>query len=129
MAMMQPRTRLQALTESLKLDKTQEKATKAILDAAYKKAVPTREALAKAHAAIGASIAAGDDRGELDRLIAAYATLATGMGELEMTALADVLKPLPDTQRTAPGVDGAVALMRGAFVGKKWDAPPGEKGY
>jgi hypothetical protein len=128
MAMMQPPVRLQALTLAFKLDKEQEKAAKALLDTAYKAAAPTRDGIVKAHAALG-DIVAGDDRAGLDPALAAYVELATEMNDLEMTALAGVLRLVPEAQRPAPASDAAVAMMRGAFVGKKWNAVPGEKGY
>ena len=123
-------TRSVLLTQSLKLSPAQVKVAKATLDAAHKDAADARAKLAAAHSAIGAAISAQGDSAEIDAAIKAYAQASASMADIEMKALADVLKPLPEDVRTASArIDGAIALMRGAFIGKKWDEQVGLRNY
>lgn len=123
-------TRLVLLTQTLKLDPAQVKSAKATLDAAFKNAAEARAQLAAAHEAIGAAIQAKKDPDQIASLVKAYSERAAAMTSLEMKALADVLKPLPEDIRAASArIDGAIAIMRAAFIGKKWDEAAGTRNY
>lgn len=122
--------RLALLTQTLRLDPAQTKASKAILDLAHKQAADARTQLTAAHAAIGAAIQARKGEAEIAAAVQAYAGRAAAMAELEIKALAEVMKPLPDAMRQdSTRIDAALVLMHAAFVGKKWDEQPGLRTY
>jgi Spy/CpxP family protein refolding chaperone len=107
------------------LTKDQKKAIKTLFDDAYKTAEPVRDALAKAHASLGAAIQAKKDQTEIDAAIKSYAEQAAAMTSIEIKALADMLKTLTEQQRSNnAAVSRAFFLMRGAFLEKKWDDIP-----
>jgi len=125
-------TRLAMLTTALKLEKEQVQAVKSILDEAAKDAAITavRAELTTTHAAIGAAIESGAAPDAIDAAIKAYASASQKMANLELSALAKVVKSLTETQRgNTTAMTSAVSVMRGAFLDKKWDATPGASNY
>lgn len=128
MSMMGASTRLGALTLVLKLDEAQKKAAKATLDGAFKAAAPLRTSLDAAREKLGAAVAAGDPS-QIDAATAVYAEQATLMAKAEAQALARVVAGLTPEQAPAAAVQMAASYMRGAFVGKKWDAAPDVRFY
>lgn len=125
-------TRLVMLTSVFKLEKEQVQAVKTIVDEAAKDPTVTtvRAELASAHAAIGAVIEKGATPDAIDKAVKAYADVSQKMANLELAALAKVVKSLTETQRgNATAMTSAVALMRGAFLDKKWDVAPGTSNY
>jgi len=125
-------TRMALLTSTFGLDKAQAAAIKTILGEASQNAstTETRLALTLAHAAIGAAIQRGAAADAIDAAVKSYAEVSQRMADLELAALAAVVKSLNETQRgNAAGITSAVALMRGAFLDKKWDVTPGAKNY
>jgi len=123
-------SRLGMLTAALHLTDAQKKDAKAILDAASKEAAPIRAALEQARTPIGVAIQAGRDQAEIDRTVAVYADRAAAMAGAEMRALATIVHGLtPEQQANASGITTAEYLMRGAFLGKKWDTAPDLKFY
>ncbi len=123
-------TRLVVLTATLKLDDGQKAQAKTVLDAEFKSAAPARKALTAARETLGAAIQAGKDQAEIDRAVAAYATQVTAMAVAEAQALAKIVRTLtPEQQANTSAVQTAVSLMRGAFIGKKWDTVPDVRFY
>jgi hypothetical protein len=125
-------TRMVLLTSTFKLDKDQEQTVRNLIDEASKdpRVAATRTELASAHAAIGAAIQAGASPDEVDAAVKTYAAVSQDMASLELNALAKVVKSLHEPQRAnAAAMTSAVALMRGAFLDKKWDVAPGAKNY
>jgi len=122
-------TRLTLLTTAFKLEKDQVASVKGVIGAAAKDTT-LRTELTSAYAAIGAAIQAGKGQDEIDKAVHAYADVSGKMTTLEMKTLADVLASLTPAQReNSAAVTSAVALMRGAFLDKKWDVAPGSKNY
>jgi hypothetical protein len=120
--------RLERFELALKLDKEQKKAVKAVLDEGHKNAAPVRQQLSAARASLGAAVVAGKPQDEIDTLTRAYGVAAAAMTRLEMQALGDILKPLPDAQRSGAG--RAFSMIRGIFLDeKKWDVIPEAEGY
>lgn len=125
-------TRLGMLTSAFKLEKEQTQAVKTIMDDAAKDAavLTVRGELATTHAAIGAAIEKGASPDAVDAAVKAYAAASQKMANLELAALAKVIKSLNDTQQgNATAVSSAVSAMRGAFLDKKWDVTPGGSNY
>ena len=126
--------RLDTLTASLGLTDVQKKDVKTLLDEIHKNAAPVRVRLASTRAAIVAAIQAGKSQAEVDAAVSSYATEVTAMTEVEVDALARVLKLLSDQQRTdlqAKGIRTPFFLTRGMFLDdKKWNVvPSAEEGY
>jgi hypothetical protein len=127
---MQSPTRLAMLGLALQLTEAQKKDAKTTLDAAFKEAAPLRAALTDARAPIGPAIQAGHEQAELDRDVSAYAAQAAAMAGAEMKALAKIVHSLsPEQQANASALTTAAYLMRGAFLGKKWDTAPDLRFY
>lgn len=123
-------TRLVALTSTLKLDEAQKKQAKTILDDAFKNAAPVRTALIAAREKLGAAIQAGLDQTQIEQAMSAYAAQAAVMASAEAQAIAKILSGLTPEQQDSPvAVQTAASLMRGAFVGKKWDTTPDVRFY
>ena len=121
-------TRAGMLASTLKLDDAQKKDAKAVLDEAYKAAAPLRTSLMTARQALGAAVLAADEA-KIDQAIVAYASEVTSMATGEAQALATIVRGLKPDQVDATAVQTAASLMRGAFVGKKWDTAPDTQFY
>jgi hypothetical protein len=121
-------TRLAVVTAALKLDDTQKKQVKTILDDAFKAAAPVRTSLTAARQKLGAAVQAGD-QAQIDQATSAYAEQATAMARAEAQAVAKIASGLKPDQATPAAVQTTVSLMRGAFVGKKWDTTPDVRFY
>src|SRR5580704_442325 len=72
-------SRLDQLTQTLKLNKDQKKDVKSILDEAQKDATPVREQMAKSRMAIGDAIQAGKSQDEVNQLVSSEAALESQM--------------------------------------------------
>ena len=122
-------TRSAMLTTTLKLDDAQKKQAKTILNDAFKGAAPLRTSLTAARQTLGAAVQAGD-QAQIDQAVSAYAERATAMATAEAQAIAKILRALtPDQQANAAAVQTTASLMRGAFIGKKWDTTPDVRFY
>lgn len=129
-AMMIRPTRLAVFVAMFSMTDAQKKRTKDILDAEYRAAAPLRDALTKTRAALGQAIEDDKEAAEIDQAVTAYAAPVSAMAASEMKALAKFLEPLePDQRRSAATLQTVVYLMRGAFIGKKWDTEPDLRFY
>ena len=124
-------TRLTIFTSLLQLDDAQKKRVKQILDAEYKAAAPIRDQLAKARTTIGQAIQAEAEAADVDRAVAAYSEPVTAMALAEVKATARLLEVLTPEQRdyNKRSIQTIASMMRGAFVGKKWDMMPDLRFY
>ena len=124
-------TRLTLFTSLLQLDDTQKKRVRQILDAEYRAAAPIREQLVKLRATIGEAIQAEAEGEIVDRAVAAYAEPVTAMAVAEAKATARILDVLTPEQReyNKRSIPTIASMMRGAFVGKKWDMTPDLRFY
>jgi len=128
-----PSNRLDSLATDLGLTDVQKKEAKTLLDATYKDAAPVRQRLATTRAAVVLAVTASKPPAELQAAASAYAADVAAMTEIEMTALARVLKMLTDEQNAAVktnGIRGPFFLVRGMFLDdKKWNTTPEDAGY
>jgi len=85
-------TRLDRLTDTLKLNKDQKKDIKATLDDAQKEATPLHEQMNKSRLAIAEAVAAGKPKEEIEKAVMAEAEMETQMTALELNAFAKALK-------------------------------------
>jgi alkanesulfonate monooxygenase SsuD/methylene tetrahydromethanopterin reductase-like flavin-dependent oxidoreductase (luciferase family) len=120
-----PATRMAIFTATFTLDSAQKKQVKAIFDAGYKDAAPLRDELAKARVALGTALQTGKSAAEIDAATKAYATQATAMMQAETKALSQFVLALNEEQRAnTTALQSTLSMMRGIFVGKKWDMAP-----
>ena len=114
-------TRLDRLSESLKLSKEQKKDVKAAMDEAQKEATPIHDQMNQSRLAIAEAIAAGKSKDEVDKAIRSVAELETQMTSVELHAFAKVVSFLEVDQKQR-GVPSIFAMVRGAFLGKNWNS-------
>src|ERR1035437_4724142 len=114
-------TRLDRLTEALKLSKDQKKDVKAAMDEAQKEATPIQDQMNKSRLAIAEAIAAGKSKEEVDKAVLGEAELETQMTSLELRTFAKVVSSLEVDQKQR-GVPAVFAMVRGAFDGKNWNS-------
>ena len=116
-----PSTRLDRMSEALKLSKDQRKDVKAAMDDAQTEATPIHEQMTKSHLAIAEAIAAGKSKEEVDKEIHSEADLETQMVSIELHAFAKVVAFL-DGEQKQRGVPLVFAMVHGAFSGKNWNS-------
>jgi Spy/CpxP family protein refolding chaperone len=114
-------TRLDRMSEALKLSKDQKKDIKAAMDEAQKEATPIRDPMIKSHLAIAEAITAGKSQEEVDRAVRSHAELETQMTSLELHTFAKVVTFLEADQKQR-GVPIVFAIVKGAFMGKNWNS-------
>ena len=112
-------TRLDILTDQMKLDKDQRKNVKNILDDAQKEANPIRDQLVKARLAIGEAVQAGKSGEDLKPLVASEAALETKMTAIELASFVKIYKSLEAEQRNQSRV--LFQMMKGLFENKNWN--------
>jgi Spy/CpxP family protein refolding chaperone len=114
-------TRLDRMSEALKLSKDQKKDVKAAMDDAQKEATPIHDQITKSRLAIAEAIAAGKSQEEIDKAVHSEAELDTQMTSLELHTFAKVVAILEVDQKPR-GVPIVFAMVRGAFLGKNWNS-------
>ena len=113
-------TRLDRISELLKLSKDQKKDLKATFDDSQKEAAPVHDQMAKSRQAIGDAIASGKSQDEIAKAVAAEAQLEAQMTEIELRAFAKFALTLDDQQKQRAG--NLFQMMRGMFNGKNWNS-------
>ena len=114
-------TRLDRMSEAIKLNKEQKKDIKAAMDEAHKEGTPIHEQINKSRLAIAESIAAGKGQEEIDKAVRSEAELETQMASLELHTFAKVVSFLEVDQKQR-GVPIVFAMVKGAFMGKNWNS-------
>lgn len=114
-------SRLDRMSEALKLTKDQKKDVKEVMDEAQKEASPIHEQITKSHLEIGEAVAAGKPQEEIDKAVRSEAELETQMASIELHAFAKVVASL-EVEQKQRGVPMVFAMVRGAFNGKNWNS-------
>jgi hypothetical protein len=114
-------SRMDQISEALKLNKEQKKEVKSILDEGQKEAAPVRDQLVKSQLAIGEAIQAGKGDDDLKPLINSSAALEAQMAGIELSSFAKIYKLLDKEQM--PQTRGVFPMMKGIFSGKNWNNP------
>ena len=114
-------SRMDQISEALKLNKEQKKEVKTILDDAQKEAAPVRDQLLKSELAIGDAIQGGKSQDDLKPLIGSEGALQAQMAGIELSAFAKIYKLLDKEQM--PQTKGVFPMMKGIFNGKNWNNP------
>jgi len=112
-------SRLDRMTQALKLNKDQKKEVKSIFDEAQKEANPVREQLTKSRLAIGDAIQGGKSQDEISQLVTGEAALESQMAGIEMNAFAKIFKGLDKDQQA--NTRTVFQMMKGIFNGKNWN--------
>jgi hypothetical protein len=118
-----PFSRLESLEQNFKLDGEKKKAVKAVLDEASKSAAPVRDALLKAHAALGEAVKGGTQTA-IDAAAQAYGQQAAAMARIEMDAIGKVLSIADPELQNSQAIQAAFFMARGMFLKNKWDEIP-----
>jgi Spy/CpxP family protein refolding chaperone len=114
-------TRLDRLSDAVKLSKDQKKDIRAVMDDAQKEATPIHEQLIESHLAIAEAIAAGKSQEEIDKAAHHHAELETQMTSIELHAFAKAVVLLEVDQKQV-GIRMVFNMVRGAFNGKNWNS-------
>jgi Spy/CpxP family protein refolding chaperone len=120
---MVPGTRIDRVSDALKLTKDQKKDIKATMDDAQKDAAPVHDLILRGRLAIAEAVAAGKPQEEIDKAVRAEAELDTQMASIELHAFAKAVSFLEVDQKQR-GVSMLFAMVRGAFNGKNWNTDP-----
>jgi Spy/CpxP family protein refolding chaperone len=118
--MMSSGTRIDRVSDALKLTKDQKKDIKATMDDAQKDAAPVHDLIVNSRLAIAEAVAAGKPQEEIDNAVRAEAELDTQMTSIELHAFAKAVSFLEVDQKQR-GVPMMFAMVRGAFNGKNWN--------
>jgi Spy/CpxP family protein refolding chaperone len=113
-------SRLDRLSDALKLSKDQKKDVKTTMDDAQKEASPVHEQMNKSRLAIAEAIAAGKPQDEIDKAVTSEGAAESQITEIEMRAFAKIVGSLEADQKQR-GIPMVFALVRGAFNGKNWN--------
>jgi Spy/CpxP family protein refolding chaperone len=113
-------TRIDRVSDALKLTKDQKRDIKATMDDAQKDAAPVHDLILKRRLAIAEAVAAGKPQEEIDKAVRAEAELDTQMTSIELHAFAKAVSFLEVDQKQR-GVPMMFAMVRGAFNGKNWN--------
>src|ERR1035437_6092113 len=114
-------TRLDRMSEAIKLSKDQKKDVKAAMDDAQKEGTPIHDQMTKSRLAITEAIAAGKSQEDIDKAVRGEAELETQMTSLELRTFAKVVSSLEVDQKQR-GIPIVFAMVRGAFDGKNWNS-------
>jgi Spy/CpxP family protein refolding chaperone len=113
-------TRLDRMSDALKLSKDQKRDVKAALDDAQKEAIPIHDQMMEGRLAIAEAIAAGKSQEEIDKAVHSEADLDTQMTSIELHAFAKAVSVLEADQKQR-GIPIIFAMVHGAFNGKNWN--------
>jgi hypothetical protein len=112
-------SRLDQLTQALKLDKDQKKTVKSVMDDAQKEANPVREQLLKSRMAIGEAIQGNSGEEDIKRLVAKESQVQAQMAGIELSAFTKIYKTLDKEQQA--NTRSVFQMMKGIFNGKNWN--------
>jgi Spy/CpxP family protein refolding chaperone len=114
-------TRLDRMSEALKLSKDQKRDVKAAMDDAQKEATPIHEQMVETRLGIAEAIAAGKTQEEIDKAVRSEADLDTQLTSIELHAFAKAVAVLEPDQKQR-GIPMIFAMVHGAFNGKNWNS-------
>jgi uncharacterized membrane protein len=112
-------SRIDILSDQLKLNKDQKKEVRATLDDAQKQATPVHDQMTKSRLAIAEAIAAGKSQAEIDAAVISEAALESQMTSIELHAFATVITGLDKEQQQRGAV--LFQMVHGMFNGKNWN--------
>ena len=112
-------SRMDTLTDNLKLNKDQKKELKATLDDAQTQATPVHDQMVKSRLAIAEAIAAAKSQDEINAAVKSEAELESQMTFIELHAFATVIASLDKDQQQRAGI--LFQMIHGMFNGKSWN--------
>jgi hypothetical protein len=114
-------TKLDRMSDALKLSKDQKRDVKAAMDDAQKEATPIHERMMQGRLAIAEAIAAGKSQEEIDKAVHSEADLDTQITSVELHAFAKAVSVLEADQKQR-GIPMIFGMVHGAFNGKNWNS-------
>jgi Spy/CpxP family protein refolding chaperone len=115
-----PGSKLDRITQSLKLSKEQKKDLKETFDEAQKEAAPVHEEIVKARLEIGEAVAAGKPADEITKDVKGEGALEAQMAAIELKAFAKFAGTLEPEQQQRAGM--VFIMMPGIFSNKNWNS-------
>lgn len=112
-------TRMERISDSLKLNKDQKKELKSVLDEGQKEANGIKPEMAKARLAIAQDVDSGKSQDEVNQAVNSYAALEFQMTQFELKSFAKIFQSLDKDQQGKAGM--LYQMMTGIFKGKNWD--------
>src|SRR5437870_3054343 len=112
-------SKMERVSEALKLTKDQKKELKSTFDDAQKEAAPIHEQMVKSRLAIAEGVAAGKSLQDMAPALDGHGALESKIAEIELKAFAKVFKGLDAEQQARSAV--LFAMMKGLFNGKNWN--------
>ena len=116
---MRPSSRLEVISDMLKLDGKQKKEVKTIMDEGQKEATPVKDEMLKTRTALAEAVAAGKGQDEIKSVADAYAAAELKMQQIELGAFAKLYNLLEKDQQAK--VRPVLGMMSGIFNGKNWN--------
>jgi Spy/CpxP family protein refolding chaperone len=113
-------TKLDRMSDALKLSKDQKRDVKAAMDDAQKEATPIHDQMVQGRLSIAEAIAAGKSQEEIDKAVHGEADLDTQMTSIELHAFAKAVSVLEADQKQR-GIRMIFDMVHGAFNGKNWN--------
>lgn len=117
--MMRPSSRLEMISDMLKLDSKQKKEVKTIMDEGQKDAAPVKEEMLKTRTVLAEAVAAGKSQDEIKSAADACAAAELKMQQVELGAFAKLYGLLEKDQQGK--VRPVLGMMSGIFNGKNWN--------
>jgi hypothetical protein len=114
-------SRLEQISDYLKLSKDQKKEVKSILDDGQKQANPVKDEMVKDRLAIAEAVAGGKPQEEIDKATGAYGAASAQMTAIEMKSFVKVVDTLDADQKQRAAM--LFRMMPGLFKGKSWENP------
>ena len=114
-------TKIDRMSDALKLSRDQKKDVKAAMDDAQKEATPIHEQMMQGRLAIAEAIAAGKSQEAIDKAVHSEADLDAQMTSVELHAFAKAVSVL-ETDQKQRGIPMIFAMVHGAFNGKNWNS-------
>jgi len=115
-----PTSKLDRITQGLKLSKEQKKDLKETFDEAQKEAAPVHEQILKARLEIGEAVAAGKPGDEITKDVNAEGALEAQMAAIELKAFTKFAGSLDPEQQQRAGM--LFIMMPGIFSNKNWNS-------
>ena len=112
-------SKMDRISDALKLTKDQKKDLKSTFDDAQKEAAPIHEQIVKSRLAIAEGVAAGKSLQDMAPALDGHGALESKIAEIELKAFAKVFKGLDAEQQARSAV--LFAMMKGLFNGKNWN--------
>ena len=113
-------SKMERISDALKLTKEQKKDLKSTFDDAQKQAAPIHEQIVNSRLAIAEAVAAGKSLQDMAPALDSHGMLESKMAEIELRAFTKVFQGLDNEQQARSSM--LFVMMKGMFSGKNWNS-------